>query len=53
MMDSSVKNRGEFEYDKQNRLQRQKNHSSAEKLKGGSPTIATVHKSPHNKKVAN
>ena len=33
MMDSSVKNLGEFEYDKQNRLQRQKTQVSPNNVK--------------------
>ena len=51
--DSSIKNLGEVEYDKQNWLQRRKTQAWPKNLKCGSPPIATVHKSIHNKKVPN
>ena len=39
MMDSSVKNLGEFEYDKQNRLQRQKTQVSPNNVKWDLPPL--------------
>ena len=51
MIDSSVKNLEEVEFDTQNRLQRQKIQAWPNMAKWGLPSIATVRKSIHNKKV--
>ena len=48
-IDSSVRNLGEVEYDKQNWLQHQKPQVWTNNSKWGLPPIATVHKSVHNK----
>jgi len=53
MIDSSIKNPGEDEYDKQNWLKRQKNQVLQKNSKWGLRPLATVHKSVHNKKVPN
>ena len=56
MMDSSVKNLGKAEYDKQNWLQHQKTQSLTENFEVRSTfynSIVTVHKSVHDEKVSN
>jgi len=53
MMDSSVTNLGEVEYDNQNCLRHQKTPVQPKNLEWALPLIATVHKSAHNKKVTN
>jgi len=50
MIDSSIKNPGESEYDIQNWLKRQKNQFLQKNSKWGLRPLATVHKSVHNKK---
>ena len=52
-IDSSVVNSGEVEYDKQNRLQRQKTQVLLNNAKWGLPLLATLHKSVNNEKVSN
>ena len=53
MMDSNVRNLGEVDYDKQNRLKLQKTQVWLKISKRGLPPFATVRKSIHNKKVSN
>ena len=53
MIDSSVRSRGEVEYDKQNCLQHQKTRVWLIYSKWVLPPIATVHKLVHNKKFSN
>jgi len=51
MIDSSTKNLGEVEYDKQNRLELQKTQAWSKKW--GLPLLATLHKSVNNKTFSN
>ena len=53
MIDSSVKNVDELEYDNQNSLQHQKLKFGRNNLNWELPPITTVNKSVHNKKVIN